>query len=94
VIPGRRATVSGMTKLTEAEKVTLRETRAKREAERAARADFYAAKEVARVLGRSTDSVYRLARKRGLPAIRIGRTWRFPKGPIDRLAETGLADQP
>lgn len=38
---------------------------------------------VARYLRLSEAKIYRMARTGGLPAFRIGRTWRFNKGSID-----------
>ncbi len=38
---------------------------------------------VAKYLRLSEAKIYRMARTGGLPAFRIGRTWRFNKGTID-----------
>jgi len=38
---------------------------------------------VARYLRLSEAKIYRMARTGGLPALRIGRTWRFTKPTID-----------
>ena len=39
--------------------------------------------EVAEYLGITSDTVYRKARSGDIPALRIGRLWRFPKDVID-----------
>lgn len=49
-------------------------------------------KEIARHLGVTTFSVYRWIEGKGLPARRVGRSWRFKKDEVDRWVESGLAD--
>jgi len=40
--------------------------------------------EVANYLGLATETIYRKARIGEIPAIKIGRSWRFPKHLIDQ----------
>ncbi len=40
--------------------------------------------EVADYLGLATETIYRKARIGEIPAIKIGRSWRFPKDLIDQ----------
>ena len=48
----------------------------------------------ARVLGVSTRTVYTLARKGDIPAMRIGREWRFARrNLVDWVANASQADQ-
>jgi excisionase family DNA binding protein len=48
----------------------------------------------ARVLGVSTRTVYNLARKGGIPAMRIGRERRFARrNLVERVANAGQTDQ-
>lgn len=47
--------------------------------------------EVARYLGVVPDTVYRKARRGEIPAVKMGKIWRFPKETLDRwLNETAL----
>ena len=47
--------------------------------------------EVARYLGVVPDTVYRKARRGEIPAVKMGKMWRFPKETLDRwLDETAL----
>jgi len=41
-------------------------------------------KEVAKYLGITPDTVYRMARRGEIPAVRVGRCWRFPKVFIEQ----------
>jgi len=48
-------------------------------------------KEAADYLDLSYITVYRLARRRRIPAMKIGGTWRFKKEVLDRWLEEGIA---
>jgi excisionase family DNA binding protein len=54
-------------------------------------------REVAEYLRMSETKVYRLAKERQLPVIRIGRTWRFRKDLLDdwlsKCTESNMVDQ-
>ena len=54
-------------------------------------------REVAEYLRMSQTKVYRLAKERQLPVIRIGRTWRFRKDLLDawlsKCTESNMVDQ-
>jgi excisionase family DNA binding protein len=45
--------------------------------------------DVAQHLGVAKDSVYRWIERRGLPARRIGRIWKFRLSEVDRWVEAG-----
>ena len=48
----------------------------------------------ARVLGVSTRTIYALARKGEIPAMRVGREWRFArKNLVDWVTNSSQADQ-
>jgi excisionase family DNA binding protein len=49
--------------------------------------------EVAGHLGVAKDSVYRWIEKKGLPAHRVGRLWKFRLSEVDRWIEAGGAGQ-
>ena len=40
--------------------------------------------EVARYLGIVPDTVYRKARRGEIPAVKMGKVWRFPKETLDK----------
>lgn len=44
-------------------------------------------KEVARYLKMTEKTIYALAQKRKIPAVKIGGTWRFKKSLIDKWIE-------
>ena len=47
--------------------------------------------EVARYLGVVPDTVYRKARRGEIPAVKMGKMWRFPKETLDKwLNESAL----
>ena len=47
--------------------------------------------EVAKYLGVVPDTVYRKARRGEIPAVKMGKIWRFPKDALDQwLNETAL----
>jgi excisionase family DNA binding protein len=48
--------------------------------------------DVARHLGVAKDSVYRWIDRRGLPAHRIGRLWKFKISEVDDWVRAGGAD--
>lgn len=48
--------------------------------------------DVARHLGVAKDSVYRWIDRRGLPAHRIGRLWKFKISEVDAWVRAGGAD--
>jgi excisionase family DNA binding protein len=45
--------------------------------------------DVAKHLGVAKDSVYRWIERRGLPAHRIGRLWKFRLSEVDKWVEAG-----
>ena len=47
--------------------------------------------EIGKHLGVSSDTVYRWIDKRGMPAHRVGRLWKFKKRQVDAWVETGGA---
>ena len=48
--------------------------------------------EVAKYLGVVPDTVYRKARRGEIPAVKMGKIWRFPKDALDQwLNETALS---
>lgn len=47
--------------------------------------------EIGRYLGVSSDTVYRWIDKRGMPAHRVGRLWKFKKESVDSWIEAGGA---
>jgi excisionase family DNA binding protein len=48
--------------------------------------------DVARHLGVAKDSIYRWIDRRGLPAHRIGRLWKFKISEVDHWVRAGGAD--
>ena len=47
--------------------------------------------EVARYLGVVPDTIYRKARRGEIPAVKMGKMWRFPKETLDKwLNDTAL----
>ena len=47
--------------------------------------------EVARYLGVVPDTIYRKARRGEIPAVKMGKVWRFPKETLDKwLNDTAL----
>jgi excisionase family DNA binding protein len=49
--------------------------------------------EIASHLGVSRDTVYRWIEKRGLPAHKVGRLWKFRKHEVDDWVRAGEADE-
>lgn len=49
--------------------------------------------DVARHLGVARDSVYRWIERRGLPAHKIGRLWKFRISEVDEWVRNGGADE-
>ena len=47
--------------------------------------------DIARHLGVARDSIYRWIERRGLPAHRIGRHWKFKVSEVDQWVRTGGA---
>ena len=47
--------------------------------------------EIAEYLGISKDSVYAWIEKKGLPAHRIGRLWKFKRSEVDEWVHKGKA---
>jgi excisionase family DNA binding protein len=45
--------------------------------------EFYTLKELSKQLKLSTDTIYRMVRKGKIPAVKIGKKWRFRKSRID-----------
>ena len=48
--------------------------------------------DVARHLGVAKDSIYRWIDRRGMPAHRIGRHWKFKISEVDEWVRAGCAD--
>ena len=53
--------------------------------------EFVSAEDVGRVLKVDRSTVYRMAESGRLPAVKVGRQWRFPASAIERLLRTGEA---
>lgn len=51
------------------------------------------AEQVALHLGVAKDTVYRWRERRGMPAHRIGRLWKFKLSEVDGWVCTGVADE-
>lgn len=51
------------------------------------------AEDVALHLGVAKDTVYRWRERKGLPAHRVGRLWKFQLSEIDEWVRTGGADE-
>lgn len=50
--------------------------------------------DVAKHLGVARDSIYRWIERRGLPAHKIGRLWKFKLSAVDAWVRAGGADSP
>jgi excisionase family DNA binding protein len=50
--------------------------------------------DVAKHLGVAKDSVYRWIDRKGLPAHKIGRLWKFKLSEVDKWVRDGGADEP
>ena len=50
--------------------------------------------QVAQHLGVAKETVYRWRERRGLPAHRIGRLWKFKKDEVDEWVKAGGAAEP
>ena len=48
--------------------------------------------EIATYLGVSKDSVYRWLDRRGMPAHKVGRQWKFKAAEVDAWVRSGKAD--
>ena len=48
--------------------------------------DFLTLKDVAELLKLSEKTIYRLAQRADLPGFKVGGSWRFRRGDIDRWA--------
>ena len=49
-------------------------------------------REVSRYLGVVPDTIYRKARRGEIPAVKMGKIWRFPKEALDKwLNDTALS---
>lgn len=51
------------------------------------------AEEVARHLGVVKDTVYRWRERKGMPACRVGRLWKFQLSAVDQWVRSGGADE-
>ena len=51
------------------------------------------AEDVARHLGVAKDTVYRWRERKGLPAHRMGRLWKFQLSEVDEWVRAGGADE-
>lgn len=49
--------------------------------------------EIAEYLGISKDSVYAWISKKGMPAHRVGRFWKFQRVDVDTWVKSGGADE-
>jgi len=49
--------------------------------------------ELAKHLGVTKDSVYRWIERRGLPARKIGKLWKFKISEVDQWVRTGAGEQ-
>ena len=47
--------------------------------------------EIAEHLGVTKDSIYRWIERRGLPAHRVGKLWKFKRSEVDEWVRTGKA---
>jgi len=47
--------------------------------------------EIAEHIGVTKDSIYRWIEKRGLPAHRVGKLWKFKRSEVDEWVRTGKA---
>jgi excisionase family DNA binding protein len=50
--------------------------------------------EIRKYLGVSNDTVYKWINKHGMPALRIGRLWKFKKDEVDEWVKAGGAAEP
>ncbi|MCG8610368.1 MAG: helix-turn-helix domain-containing protein [Pseudomonadales bacterium] len=48
--------------------------------------------EISQYLGVSTDTIYKWIDKKGLPAYKVGRLWKFKAEEIDQWVRSGGAD--
>lgn len=48
--------------------------------------------EMSQYLGVSTDTIYKWIDKKGLPAYKVGRLWKFKAEEIDQWVRSGGAD--
>ncbi|KQZ28064.1 helix-turn-helix domain-containing protein [Duganella sp. Root1480D1] len=49
--------------------------------------------QIAEHLGVTRDSIYRWIDRKGLPAHRVGRLWKFQRAEVDEWVRTGGADE-
>ena len=49
--------------------------------------------QIAEHLGVTRDSIYRWIDRKGLPAHRVGRLWKFKASEVDDWVRTGCADE-
>ena len=63
-----------------------------REDETMKREPWVSLEEVAEHLGVSKDTVHRWLRKRGLPAHKVGRLWKFKVSEVDDWVRAGRAE--
>jgi excisionase family DNA binding protein len=47
--------------------------------------------EIAEHIGVTKDSIYRWIERRGLPAHRVGKLWKFKRSEVDEWVRTGKA---
>lgn len=52
--------------------------------------DLLTASNVGRRLGVDTSTIYRMAADGRLPAVKVGRQWRFPRAEVERLLTVGI----
>jgi len=56
--------------------------------------ELLTARDVARLLGVDTATVYRMAGDGRLPGVRVGRQWRFPSGRVQAALRRGVPEAP
>ena len=54
---------------------------------------WFSVNEVAAHLGVAADTIYRWIEKKGLPAHRVGRLWKFKLAEVDAWVRSGGADE-
>lgn len=54
---------------------------------------WFSVEEIAEHLGVSKDTVYAWISKKGMPAHRVGRLWKFQCSEVDAWIKTGGADE-
>jgi len=50
--------------------------------------------EIAEHLGVKRDTVYKWIERKGMPAHKVGRLWKFKQGEVDEWVRSGKASEP